>query len=51
MSKAIYQPKGKAQEYNQWAVNFFNGCSGKWLMIALFHVQVIITYASKSKWV
>jgi len=27
--KAIYQPKGKAQEYNQWAVNFFNGCSGK----------------------
>lgn len=29
MSKAIYQPKGKAQEYNQWAVNFYNGCSGK----------------------
>lgn len=26
---AIYQPKGKAQEYNQWAVNFYNGCSGK----------------------
>lgn len=29
MSKAIYQPKGKAKEYNQWAVNFYNGCSGK----------------------
>lgn len=29
MGKAIYQPKGKAQEYNQWAANFYNGCSGR----------------------
>jgi len=28
MGKAIYMPKGKAQEYNKYAVNFFNGCSG-----------------------
>ena len=28
MGKAIYQPKGKAQEYNPWAVNFYNGCRG-----------------------
>lgn len=27
--KAIYRPKGKANEYSQWAVNFYNGCSGK----------------------
>lgn len=28
MSKIIYQPKGKAQEYAKWAANFYNGCSG-----------------------
>ena len=27
--KAIYQPKGKANEYAVWACNFYNGCSGK----------------------
>ncbi|MDD5358368.1 MAG: hypothetical protein PHX80_04425 [Candidatus Nanoarchaeia archaeon] len=27
--KAIYNPKGKAQEYSQWAVNFYNSCSGR----------------------
>jgi DNA repair photolyase len=26
--KAIYNPSGKAGEYSEWAVNFFNGCSG-----------------------
>lgn len=25
--KAIYQPKGKAGEYAEWACNFFTGCS------------------------
>lgn len=25
--KAIYNPKGKAGEYSEWACNFFNGCS------------------------
>lgn len=28
MGKAVYRPKGSAKEYNQWAVNFYNGCSG-----------------------
>ncbi|MDD5358535.1 MAG: hypothetical protein PHX80_05270 [Candidatus Nanoarchaeia archaeon] len=27
MGKAIYQPKGKAQEYSKWACNFYTGCS------------------------
>lgn len=27
--KAIYQPAGKAAEYSRWAVNFYNGCTGK----------------------
>ena len=26
--KAIYTPSGKAGEYSQYAVNFYNGCSG-----------------------
>lgn len=25
--KALYQPKGKAEEYSAWAVNFYNGCA------------------------
>lgn len=25
--RAIYQPKGKAAEYNPWACNLYNGCS------------------------
>ena len=25
--KALYQPKGKAKEYSDWAVNFYTGCS------------------------
>ena len=25
--KAIYNPKGKAGEYSEWACNFYNGCS------------------------
>lgn len=25
--KAIYQPKGKAEEYSPWACNFYTGCS------------------------
>ena len=25
--KALYNPNGKANEYSQWAVNFFTGCS------------------------
>lgn len=25
--KALYNPSGKAGEYGQWAVNFYNGCS------------------------
>lgn len=25
--KALYQPNGKAAEYNRWAVNFYTGCS------------------------
>lgn len=25
--KALYEPKGKAAEYNRWAVNFYTGCS------------------------
>lgn len=29
MGKAIYQPNGSAEEYSQWAVNFYNGCSGR----------------------
>lgn len=29
MSKIIYQPKGKAQEYAKYAANFYNGCSGR----------------------
>ena len=29
MSKAIYKPKGAAQEYGQWACNLYNGCSNK----------------------
>lgn len=28
MGKAIYQPKGKAKEYSQWACNLYKGCSG-----------------------
>lgn len=24
--KALYQPEGKAQEYNRWAANFYTGC-------------------------
>lgn len=27
--KAIYNPGGKAREYSQWAVNFYNGCSAR----------------------
>jgi DNA repair photolyase len=27
--KVIYNPSGKAQEYNYWAANFYNGCSAK----------------------
>ena len=27
MGKAIYCPKGKAQEYSKYACNFYNGCS------------------------
>jgi DNA repair photolyase len=27
--KALYNPSGKAGEYSQWAVNFYNGCSGR----------------------
>lgn len=27
MGLALYQPKGKAQEYSPWAVNFYTGCS------------------------
>jgi len=27
MGKAIYQPKGKAGEYSEWACNFYVGCS------------------------
>lgn len=27
--KAIYNPGGKAKEYSQWAVNFYNGCSAR----------------------
>ena len=26
MSKAIYQPEGKAREYSAWACNLYNGC-------------------------
>lgn len=26
MGKIIYKPSGKAQEYSQWAANFYNGC-------------------------
>lgn len=29
MSKIIYQPKGKAQEYAKYAANFYVGCLGK----------------------
>lgn len=29
MAKAIYKPKGAAQEYGQWACNLYNGCSNK----------------------
>jgi hypothetical protein len=29
MGKAIYQPKGAAQEYSFYACNLYNGCSGK----------------------
>ena len=29
MSKIIYQPAGRAQEYAKWAANFYNGCSGR----------------------
>ena len=25
--KALYQPKGRAAEYSEWAVNFYTGCS------------------------
>jgi DNA repair photolyase len=27
-NKAIYKPKGKANEYSEWACNFYKGCSG-----------------------
>ncbi|MBI9055500.1 MAG: hypothetical protein JEY96_16880 [Bacteroidales bacterium] len=27
--KAIYNPGGKAREYSEWAVNFYNGCSAR----------------------
>lgn len=27
--QALYQPKGKAKEYSEWAVNYFVGCSNK----------------------
>ena len=27
--KAIYQPNGKAEEYGEWACNFYNGCSNQ----------------------
>ena len=27
--KAIYQPSGKAEEYSEWACNFYNGCSNQ----------------------
>lgn len=26
--KALYQPQGRSGEYSQWAINFFNGCTG-----------------------
>lgn len=26
--KALYNPQGRSGEYSQWAVNFFNGCTG-----------------------
>ena len=29
MGKTIYQPKGAANEYGQWACNLYNGCSNK----------------------
>jgi len=28
MGKAIYKAAGKANEYSEWACNFYNGCSG-----------------------
>lgn len=27
MNKPIYNPKGKAKEYGEWAVNIYNGCN------------------------
>jgi len=27
MGKIIYQPKGAAAEYSEWAANLYNGCS------------------------
>lgn len=29
MTKFIYKPKGKAQEYSPWACNLYNGCSNQ----------------------
>lgn len=26
--KALYNPQGRSGEYSQWAVNFYNGCTG-----------------------
>lgn len=26
--KALYKPQGRSGEYSQWAVNFYNGCTG-----------------------
>lgn len=26
--KALYNPQGRSGEYSQWAINFFNGCTG-----------------------
>lgn len=26
--KALYKPKGRSGEYSQWAINFYNGCTG-----------------------
>lgn len=26
--KALYKPQGRSGEYSQWAINFYNGCTG-----------------------
>ena len=38
-NNAIYKPKGSAQEYAQWACNFYVGCCLQIIILLIFHIS------------